>query len=148
MEILKFCLVVLFTIVGMEAFSWFIHKYLFHGPLWFIHKTHHVHNTKSFLEWNDIFSLAFAVLSIYLMINGHQSLSYSFWIGIGISIYGIIYFVLHDWITHGRLRPIKLTGTYVKAIIRAHKIHHKSIHKHPSVEFGLLFSKKYLGNKR
>ena len=34
----------IFTILGfaaMEAFSYFIHRFLFHGILWHIHITHH-----------------------------------------------------------------------------------------------------------
>lgn len=41
---------------AMELSGWFIHKYVMHGPLWMIHKTHHQHS-KSFFEWNDLFSL-------------------------------------------------------------------------------------------
>ena len=149
MDILKSCFLVFSTVVGMELFSWFMHKYLFHGPLWFIHRTHHKPQGKSVLEWNDLFSLGFGGLSVYLIYDGHSTLSYTFWIGVGISVYGIIYFILHDWFTHGRFRSYKPENRYVKAIIRAHKIHHKSIHKHPSTEFGLLLvSKKYFRKVR
>jgi len=37
----------------MEIISWILHKYLFHGPLWFIHKTHHARTLHSTLELND-----------------------------------------------------------------------------------------------
>lgn len=133
----------------MEALSWFIHKYLFHGPLWFIHKTHHNHSRNSILEWNDVFSLGFALISIYLIFEDHLVQGISFWVGIGISIYGIIYFILHDWFTHARVRKYRPKSKYIKAIIRAHKTHHKSIDKYPSQEFGLLvFSKKFLRNSQ
>ncbi|MDB5119391.1 MAG: fatty acid hydroxylase [Sphingobacteriales bacterium] len=133
----------------MVGFSCFIHKYLFHSLLWFIHKTHHKSKANNFFEWNDIFSFGFAAFSIYLIIEGSQDWSSSFWIGIGISLYRIIYFVLHDLSTHARFRTNKPRNAYIKAIIRAHKIHHKSIYKHPSEEFGLLLvSKKYLHKGR
>ena len=36
MQIIFPIAIILGTLAGMESFSWFIHKYLFHGPLWFI----------------------------------------------------------------------------------------------------------------
>src|ERR1700750_706625 len=88
--------IILLIIVGMEAFSWFIHKYLFHGPLWFIHKSHH-QQRHGWLELNDIFSILFASIALWLMWLGHLSLDYRFCIGTGISTYGMIYFIFHDW---------------------------------------------------
>jgi len=129
--------IILLTITGMEAFSWFIHKYLFHGPLWFIHKTHH-QQRHSWLELNDVFSLLFSGIALWLMWLGHINLDYRFWIGTGISMYGITYFIFHDWFIHNRLKAFKSDNQYLSAIRRAHKIHHKSTQKEPAEEFGLL----------
>ena len=129
--------IILLTITGMEAFSWFIHKYLFHGPLWFIHKTHH-QQRHSWLELNDVFSLLFSGIALWLMWLGHINLDYRFWIGTGISMYGITYFIFHDWFIHNRLKAFKSDNQYLSAIRRAHKIHHKSTEKEPAEEFGLL----------
>lgn len=135
--------IILGTLAGMEAFSWFIHKYLFHGPLWFIHRSHHQQRSGWF-ELNDIFSLLFGGISMYLIWEGRATLDTKFWIGLGISIYGIIYFIFHDWFIHNRLKSFKTTNSYLLGIRRAHKIHHKSTEKNPSEEFGLLLaSKKY-----
>lgn len=133
--------ITLFTIAGMEAFSWFIHKYLFHGPLWFIHKTHH-RERHGWLELNDVFSIGFAALSLWLMWLGHLSLDYRLWIGLGISVYGIIYFIFHDWFIHNRLKAFKTGNKYLLNIRRAHKVHHKSMEKAPAEEFGLLVTEK------
>lgn len=139
--------IILFTMAGMEAFSWFIHKYLFHGPLWFIHKSHH-QQRHGWFEFNDVFSLLFASLSLYLMWEGRLDLNYKFWIGLGISLYGIIYFIFHDWFIHNRIKSFKTGNRYLLGIRRAHKIHHKSTEKNPSEEFGLLLaSKKYFNLK-
>ncbi len=129
------------TIFGMEVLSWAIHKYLFHGPLWFIHKTHH-QQRHGFFELNDVFSFGFGALAIYLIWAGHTNLDYRFWIGTGISVYGIIYFIFHDWFIHNRLKAFKSENKYLKGIRRAHKIHHKSIEKDGSEEFGLLVASK------
>jgi beta-carotene 3-hydroxylase len=133
--------IVLLTIAGMEAFSWAIHKYLFHGPLWFIHKTHHSHK-HSWFEWNDLFSILFAGIALWLMWLGHISLDYRFWIGAGISLYGIIYFIFHDWFIHNRFKSFKTNNKYLLKIRRAHKMHHKSMQKENGEEFGLLITSK------
>lgn len=139
--------IVLLTIAGMEALSWFIHKYLFHGPLWFIHKTHH-QQRNGWFELNDIFSIGFAVLSLWLMWQGRNTYNTGFFIGLGITIYGLIYFIFHDWFIHNRFKAFKTTNSYLLSIRRAHKIHHKSTEKMPSEEFGLLVaSKKYFNKK-
>jgi beta-carotene 3-hydroxylase len=136
--------IVIITIIGMEALSWTIHKYLFHGPLWFIHQSHHQPHS-GYFEWNDIFSLGFAALALSLIWIGHNNLNYYFWIGTGISIYGMIYFIFHDWFIHNRIKAFKSNNLYLWAIKRAHKIHHKSLKKTPSSFFGLLWvSKKKL----
>ncbi len=141
MNILINTFIVFLTVIAMEAFSWLIHKYLFHGPLWFIHKTHH-QQTHSWFELNDLFSLLFATLALWLMWLGHLALDYRFWVGTGISFYGIIYFVFHDWFIHNRFRSFKTNNKYLLAIRRAHKIHHKSTEKAPAEEFGLLVASK------
>jgi len=133
--------IVLGTIGAMELLSWMMHKYLFHGPLWFIHKTHH-QQKHSWLEWNDMFSILFAGISLWLMWLGHTTLDYHLWIGVGISTYGIVYFIFHDWFIHNRFKAFKTNNKYLLRIRRAHKIHHKSIEKNPSEEFGLLLTEK------
>lgn len=133
--------IIFITLAGMEAFSWFIHKYLFHGPLWFIHKTHH-QQKHSWFELNDLFSLLFAMIALWLMWLGHLSLDYRFWIGTGISLYGIIYFIFHDWFIHNRFKAFKSSNTYLSGIRRAHKIHHKSMEKESAEEFGLLIANR------
>lgn len=141
MQVLINIAMILLTIAGMEAFSWVIHKYLFHGPLWFIHKTHHGHK-KGWFETNDLFSIFFAGIAVWLMWLGHIMLDYRFWIGMGISIYGVVYFIFHDWFIHNRFRSFKTNNKYLLNIRRAHKIHHKSMEKESAEEFGLLMTGK------
>lgn len=140
--------IILATIAAMEALSWFIHKYLFHGPLWFIHRSHHKPRS-SWFEFNDVFSVLFAAVSLYLLWEGRETLNNGFWIGVGISVYGMIYFIFHDWFIHSRLKSFKTNNRYLLGIRRAHKIHHKSMDKNPSEEFGLLLaSGKYFRKKK
>ncbi len=143
MQIILPIAIILGTLAGMEAFSWFIHKYLFHGPLWFIHRSHHQQRSGWF-EFNDVFSLFFAIISVYLMWMGRIDLDIKFWVGVGITVYGIIYFIFHDWFIHNRFKSFKTGNSYLLGIRRAHKIHHNSTEKSPAEEFGLLMaSKKY-----
>jgi len=143
MQIILPIAIILGTLAGMEAFSWFIHKYLFHGPLWFIHRSHHQQRSGWF-EFNDVFSLFFAIISVYLMWMGRIDLDIKFWVGVGITVYGIIYFIFHDWFIHNRFKSFKTGNSYLLGIRKAHKIHHKSTEKTPAEEFGLLMaSKKY-----
>lgn len=146
MKILIDILIVLATIVVMESMSWAMHKFLFHGPLWFIHKTHH--SVKhSFFEWNDLFSLLFGTLSLYLMFIDREECGYKFFIGVGISVYGIIYFVVHDWFVHQRFKPFKSKNNYLTKVRKAHKIHHKSMQKEHGKAFGLLYVSKVVFGK-
>lgn len=122
----------------MECLSWCIHKYLFHGPLWFLHKSHH-QEKHSFFEWNDLFAILFAGISLYLMYIDRESFGYKFFIGVGISAYGLIYFIVHDWFVHRRFKTFKSNNTYLQAVRKAHKIHHKNMGKEKGKAFGLLF---------
>ncbi|MCE7994043.1 MAG: fatty acid hydroxylase [Roseivirga sp.] len=138
---------ILFFIVGfvlMEAFSWLIHKYIMHGVLWKIHKTHHQH-TKGYFELNDLFTLLFGGIAIVLIFLGVESFDYRFWIGCGISGYGTAYFILHDVLIHKRLKWLgRPRGRYMKAIAKAHRDHHKTKECDGAVSFGLLIvPKKY-----
>ncbi|MFM8281249.1 MAG: sterol desaturase family protein [Bacteroidota bacterium] len=131
--------IIVSTIIAMEAIAWFTHKYLMHGPLWFIHKTHHMPRHGRF-ELNDVFGILFGVISMSCIISGIHTMSTLFWIGIGISIYGLLYFFAHDIIVHRRVKlGMRMRGQYAEALRKAHLIHHKTITKKGSEEFGFLF---------
>lgn len=128
--------------VGMELFSWAFHKYLMHGILWSIHKTHH-EPRKGFFELNDIFSVLFASVGIGLIFAGANTLNASFWIGVGISCYGIVYFILHDSLVHQRFKTFtRPNNKYMRAIFEAHKAHHRTRGRDGSESFGLLIVHK------
>ncbi len=139
--------IVAISFAGMEALGWFLHKYVMHGPLWIIHKTHHQHR-HGFLELNDIFSVFFGLIAIVLMATGGKTFDYRFWIGTGISLFGLVYFIIHDVIIHNRVKiPGLKNSAYFKRLTRAHKIHHKQIDKSKGKAFGLLWVKKEVFEK-
>jgi beta-carotene 3-hydroxylase len=142
---------IVFTVIGfalMEFSGWFIHKYIMHGPLWNIHKTHHQH-TEGPLERNDLFSLLFGSIAVLLIFLGVGALDYRFWMGVGISLYGVSYFLLHDMLIHRRIKLFKRPqGGYLAGIFQAHQAHHATNQKDGAVSFGLFIVPKKYFKKR
>lgn len=142
MEILIKVAVVLITVLAMEFVAWFAHKYIMHGLLWSWHEDHHdpMHKT-GFFEKNDRFFLVFAIPSAacYMLGTFYSSLNLLLFVGIGISIYGLIYFLIHDVYIHQRFNWFRqLDNKYSRAILRAHGAHHAIQTKEGCESFGLL----------
>ncbi len=141
MDILLYIFVTLAAVVGMEFAAWFTHKYVMHGFLWDWHEDHHQpHLKEGFFEKNDLFFLVFAVPSAFCYIVGSSTAHFwVFFIGVGCSIYGLFYFLIHDVYIHRRFNWFKqLDSTYSRAILRAHGAHHATQEKDGSESFGLL----------
>ncbi|GAA0877340.1 sterol desaturase family protein [Algoriphagus jejuensis] len=134
--------------VAMELAGWAIHKYLMHGPLWMIHRTHH-EPSKSFFELNDLFSLLFGSIAVVLIFKGIDALDYRFWMGVGISVYGLLYFILHDIWVHRRFKWFGRPKNFIlKGIFKAHQAHHRTNTKDEAVSFGLfLVPKKFFNDQ-
>ena len=152
MNWLIYTLITLSAVVGMEFMAWFAHKFIMHGFLWNWHEDHHkpYHETEGFFQKNDRFFLVFAVPSSICYITGLAT-PY-FWvlfIGIGISIYGLIYFLIHDVYIHQRFKWFRqLDSKYSRAILRAHGAHHSQQTKEDCESFGLLvIDKKFFGKR-
>jgi beta-carotene 3-hydroxylase len=139
-------LVFIVTFFGMEFVAWFTHKFIMHGFLWSLHKSHHETRTH-ILETNDWFAIIFAVPSwLFIMLGVIYNSPISIIIGAGMTAYGIAYFIVHDVIIHQRVKLFRnLDGNYVKTLRRAHKMHHKHLGKEDGESFGfLIVNKKYL----
>ncbi len=135
-------LITLATFISMEAVAWFTHKYVMHGFLWMLHRDHHKKDTYGFFEHNDFFFLIFAIPGILGLLFGMQSGIYTwfFWIGLGVTLYGFTYFIVHDVFIHQRIKWLRNSDNfYFRAIRRAHKIHHKHLGKHDGECFGMLW---------
>jgi beta-carotene 3-hydroxylase len=144
MYILLQTLTVLGTVLLMEGWAWWSHKYLLHGPLWFLHRTHH-EPQPTWWEWNDLVAVLYGGLSFGLAWYGAQHQSLLLGVGIGIAVYGVLYFVFHDLIIHRRVKfRYKFRSRYINRLIRAHKMHHKHLQREQSEAFGFLYApKKY-----
>jgi beta-carotene 3-hydroxylase len=139
---LNFLIVFVSTVAGMELFAYAMHRWVMHGPGWFLHASHHRVRTGPF-ELNDLYAVIFAIPSIVLLYGGVRA----GWgdaataIGAGIAAYGAIYFGFHDWIVHQRLpHRIVPRSAYFKRIVQAHRIHHAVESKRGTVSFGFLYA--------
>ena len=145
----------------MEFIAWSNHKYVMHGFLWKWHADHHINDNKKNklqtelykpgFEKNDYFFLVYAIPAIILLIIG-------FWFaipaliatGIGISMYGMTYFIIHDVVIHQRLKiPFlrNIKNRYMQAIINAHLAHHRGKNIRDFDNYGLLiFQRRFFKN--
>lgn len=151
MEVLIKVLAILGAFIAMEGVAWLAHKYLMHGLLWKLHKDHHKKESEGFIEHNDFFFLIFALPGIAALFFGQQNnYNFLFWIGVGITLYGMAYFFIHDIFIHQRFKIFRTANNwYFKAIRRAHKIHHKHLGKEQGECFGMLWVPfKYFRNRK
>jgi len=134
-------LITLVVFIVMEGMTWFIHKYVMHGFLWVLHEDHHNRKNKDIFEKNDWFFFIFATPAITMMYLGAEAgFNYLFYIGLGISFYGMAYFFVHDIFIHQRIRFLRDTqNPYLLSIRRAHKQHHVHIGKEEGECFGFLW---------
>ena len=141
MELFINLLILLGAFFAMEGVAWFTHKYIMHGLLWSLHKDHHKKESSGFFEHNDFFFLIFAIPGMAAIYFGMQGgYNFLFWIGLGITLYGITYFLVHDIFIHQRFKVLKKTdNTYFRAIRKAHKVHHKHLGKEEGECFGMLW---------
>ena len=134
-------LIVITTFFVMEGITWLVHKYVMHGFLWSLHRDHHDHSNEGKMERNDYFFVIFAVPTIAMMYYGTiNNFNVLFYIAIGITLYGMAYFFVHDIFIHQRFKILKNTkNPYLLAIRRGHKQHHKHTGKEHGECFGFLW---------
>ena len=128
------------TVAAMEGVAYLTHRYLMHGPLWFLHESHHVEREGK-VERNDLFGVLFAIPSIALIYLGTRGATPLLWIGLGMTAYGAIYFLFHDVLVHRRIgHSAKLRSRYLRRIVQAHHIHHATRGRDGAVSFGFLYA--------
>jgi beta-carotene 3-hydroxylase len=134
-------LVALLVVGVMEIVAIVSHRWVMHGFLWSLHKSHHEPRTGHF-EKNDWFAVMGAVPSIILLVIGtSQNIPMITAIGAGITAYGAIYFGFHDILVHRRLKHSwNPQQRYLKRIVQAHRLHHVVESKDGTVSFGFLYA--------
>jgi beta-carotene 3-hydroxylase len=130
------------TILAMEGVAYAAHRWVMHGPGWFLHASHHRPRAGLF-EANDWYAAIFALPSIallYLGVNGGWG-AWAIWVGAGIAAYGAIYFGFHDVIVHKRVGHRYVPrSSYMKRIVQAHRIHHIVETRDGTVSFGFIWA--------
>lgn len=142
MSIWSIIAIVAATFVAMEGVAWFTHKYVMHGFMWRLHADHHRKDHHGVFERNDAFFLIFALPSIVLFLAGSRLGLHTpwLWIGLGILLYGIAYFLVHEVFIHQRIKWLRNTkSAYFRGIRKAHKVHHKHLGKEGGACFGMLW---------
>ena len=135
-------LITVSSLVLMEVFAIYFHKYIMHGPGWSWHESHHVHTIGCF-ERNDLYALCFSIIAASLFIAGSLWWSPLWYIALGFTIYGILYGFVHDGLVHQRW-PFRYTPKrgYLHRLVLAHRLHHHTTHKDGAVSFGFLWAEK------
>ncbi|HEX7740894.1 MAG TPA: beta-carotene hydroxylase [Sphingobium sp.] len=142
MSLFLLSLIFFATIAAMEGFAYVMHRWVMHGPGWFLHASHHRVRTGNW-EANDLYFVIFASPSILLLLGGVQW-GWGQWAtacGAGIAAYGLIYLGFHDIIVHQRLRHRYVARSpYMKRIVQAHRLHHAVETRRGCVSFGFLIA--------
>lgn len=134
-------LIVVLTVIAMEGIAYAVHRWIMHGPLgWGWHKSHHEEHHDAF-EKNDLYAVFFAGVSIALFALGSVWLDWMWWVAVGMTLYGVIYFVAHDGLVHQRwpFRYVPRRG-YLRRLYQAHRLHHAVEGREDCVSFGFVYA--------
>lgn len=115
--------------VAMEPITAATHRYVMHGVGWVLHRSHH-HRSAARFEANDAFPVMFAGvvcvgIAIGFNVDGWSALVA---VGIGVTLYGAAYALVHDVYIHGRVRWLTFHDRRVAVFDRlaeAHRLHHR-----------------------
>ena len=133
-------LIVVVVVCIMEGVATGMHKYVMHRWGWGWHRSHH-ETRHGMFEVNDLYALVFAGLAILLIFAGTRGIWPLQWVGAGMTLYGIIYFILHDGLVHQRwpFRYVPRRG-YLRRLYLAHHFHHAVRGKEDCVSFGFIYA--------
>lgn len=128
------------SLVVMEFAVTLFHKHVMHGIGWKWHQSHHQTGKRAGWEKNDLYAVVFSVATVLLFVLGDAHAPV-WWIALGITLYGLIYAILHDVIVHRRL-PLKWQpkNGYIKHLVTAHHLHHAVKTREGGVSFGFLYA--------
>lgn len=145
----------------MELWAAWAHRVLWHGPLWGLHRSHHAGERdiaprqKSSLrilralELNDIFAPLHAALAVWLCMSGLSRAPSLLGLlltsaGFGMTLFGVLYWLLHDGLAHGRLLGKQRPGwAYLRRLRGAHNVHHRT----GGAPYGFFLAPRWLRSK-
>lgn len=121
--------VALVVAAAMELWAMLLHGRIWHSLLWRVHRSHHRKRRGRF-EANDALSVLHAPIAIALILYGCAAApsllrELAFGVGIGMTLFGVAYVIVHDGLVHGRL-PVEALARipYFARVRDAHRIHH------------------------
>jgi beta-carotene 3-hydroxylase len=134
-------LVAALAFVAMEPITALVHRFVMHGIGLGLHRSHHrpVRPGESPRRWeaNDAFPVMFAAIVMIGFAIGFNvaGLDVLVPIGVGVTVYGAAYALVHDVYIHGRL-PLFAERTVpgLERLAAAHRIHHR----HDGAPYGML----------
>lgn len=136
----SYLIIFLLTLLLMEFAVTLVHRYVMHGPGWGWHASHHAEHSKGGWERNDWYAVVFTLATLLLFIVGGSG-GPIWWMALGISVYGLLYGILHDLITHQRFglrwQP---RNSYLRRLVGAHRMHHAMKTREGGVSFGFLYA--------
>lgn len=140
MSALEIIGIIIASVIGMELFAWWAHKYIMHGWGWGWHRDHHEPHDNT-LEKNDLFAVVFGTIVFFMFLAGYYYSAALWWTAFGITVYGLIYTLVHDGLVHQRYWKYVPKRGYAKRLVQAHKLHHATVGKEGGVSFGFVFAR-------
>ncbi|HVE45177.1 MAG TPA: sterol desaturase family protein [Acidimicrobiales bacterium] len=118
-------LIVLVSLVSMEAVSYLTHRFVMHGFGIGLHKSHHQPSDGGF-ELNDLYPLMFSSVAIMAFAAGTflPSLRPLVLVGAGVTLYGVSYLFVHEIYIHRRVALIRGQHRLLEWLKSSHRIHH------------------------
>jgi beta-carotene 3-hydroxylase len=138
--------VALCVAAAMDLWAALLHGRVWHAWLWSIHRSHHdPRRPGARFEANDALSVLHAPIAIALILVGCKAgpgfaREAAFGVGVGMTLFGMAYLVVHDGLVHGRL-PVQflLRLRYFRGVARAHRVHHTGVAG--GAPYGLFFGR-------
>lgn len=120
-------LIVVVAFVVMEPVTYATHRWVMHGIGRVLHNSHHRPRGASRWEANDAYPVIFGSIVVMAMAVGLNIAGFEVlvWTGIGVTLYGAVYALVHDVYIHRRLplfRGREVAG--LRSLEEAHRIHH------------------------
>ena len=112
------------TLVAFEPLMALVHRFVFHGPLWCWHESHHAHPTARRIVRNDLLWLWPLLASVVVISFGGPV---PVGIGLGMSAYAGAYIFAHDGVAHGRFWIPKFVRrmSAFRLLAQTHHLHHR-----------------------
>lgn len=118
--------VVVASFAAMEVVSYAAHRWVMHGFGMAWHGSHHRPPTGTF-ERNDLFPLCFSAVGFGLFLAAAvlPGSGWLWWVGVGVTLYGLVYLVVHDIVIHHRLGRWEHSVRFLAWLRESHRIHHR-----------------------